>query len=279
VKLLTETVDGWFGLLQEADAFTEIVKRAANGDAGAVGEVYSRYTKKFVSMLKGRGLSVEDADDVVQNFFAEKVLGGNWLGKFAEKNPDASGQAYVRGMTRAVLNLAGDLRRKNKVRHASALTGAEKTKHSRAVDLRKVIAGAMDRVLKKYRPHEKAFLKALLTDKDGSFHSPKHGALQTIAKKHAPKGSKDPVNWGSALKRRFTKQFCTDKDLCGVLRTHQGQTVRATATKYACKGVPGACVEEIAVLAHGVTESETLLSEDVAIEMVLGWIRGQLASE
>lgn len=276
--MLAESVDSYFGLLQEADAFTELVKRAANGDTGAVGDVYTRYQPKFVSMLKGRGLSPEDAEDTVQTFFAEKVFAGSWLAKFAEKNPSANGQAYVRAMTRAVLNLAGDKRRKNKVRSAAPLTGGEKHKQTRASDLRKVVAVAMDRVLKKYKKHEQAFLKELMMS-GGTFHAPKHGALQKIAAKHAPANSKDKVNWGSALKRRFVKQFCTDPDLCGALRTHQGRTVRATAAKYACKGVPGACVEEIAVLSHGVTETETLISEDVALEMVLGWMSGLLASE
>jgi len=277
--LLAETIDAFFGLLQEADTFTEVAKRAANGDATAVGEIYTRYQPKLVSILKGTKLSQEDADDVVQSFFADKVFAGNFIGDFFAKNPTADGKALVRVMVVTIKRMALSLRRKHKVRSAAPLSGAERSVQTRSGDLRKVIAGAMDRILKKYKPHERAFLKELLMTNEGQFAPPKHGTLQTIATKHAPKGSKDPVNWGSALKRRFTKQFCTDRDLCSTLRTHQGETVRATSAKYICKGVKGACVEEIAVLALGITESETTISEDVAIEMVLGWVRSYLASE
>jgi len=281
VTLLAESVDAYFSLLTEADSFEATLKKAAAGDATAIGEIYTEYQPKFVYMLKGRKLSQDDADDAVQSFFADKVFGKNWIADFYTKNPTAKPVNFVRAMTRAILNSVVSARRKQSVRRTSPLAGNEAAKHtqSQSNSLRTVIKDALARIMKKYKPHEQAFINELLMGPEGSFAPPKHGALQVIAAKHAPKGSKDAANWGAQLRRRFTQQFCADREMCDTLRSHRGETVRATAAKYACKGVSGSCVEEVALLAYGIVESEALISEEVAVSMVLDWLREQIKPE
>lgn len=114
----------------------------------------------------------------------------------------------------------------------------------------------------------------LLFDPDGNLKADKKGEVQSLAVKYAP--SKDPKkagDWGAQQKRRFLQKLCTNQDLCDVIAgTRAGKNA-----KYICKGVKGSCAEAMEHFAglHGLIEgSDGWLTEEVAMDIVLSWLRG-----
>ena len=258
------------------------LKKAAAGDQQAVSDIFGLYYGEMMKVAKGRarGLSHDEVEDVVSDFFADKVVKGGAIKSFIAKG--GKPKDLVRFFARSVMNATSSANQ-NKARHGlrhKEMTGAEAQPDRGSTSVAtSTVRSAMKDILDApgVPAAERQFLKALMLDPSGAASGGK-GSIGKLAKQHFP-GAKDPANTGTKVKKRFLKRFCSNKAICDLLKD-AAPSARQKAKAF-CAGVPGACVEvmEIGFALNPLLEAEGDMSEDVMEDLVLGWIREHLATE
>ncbi len=257
----------------------ETLKKAAAGDKDALGDIYSRYYDELVKAARGRarGMSPDEVEDVVSDFFTHKVLGGNALQSFVGKG--GKPHDLVRFLARSVQNAVINKTKSPEKKHVELTGGETSSKKDSSGHTAGVVRKAVHQTLDApgIPAAEKQFLKSLLLSPEGGVSGGK-GNIGKLAAQHAPVGHKDPANWGTKVKKRFLQRFCTNRAICDLVKD-AAPSARQKAKAF-CASVPGACIEvvEVAFAASALMETqleaEVELSEDDADEMVLAWMRG-----
>ena len=277
--LIHEATTAYLGLMRLDEAVTppseETLKKAIAGDSAALGDLYTRYHSEMmkVARARARGLDQAAIEDVVQDFFAEKILTGKLLKQFKGKPKDLI-RFMVVAMSNAVRNANSD-RARSALRHKTidgAGDVAAKSSTSSPGATAKAVQAAFAKILKNYDANEASFVRALMVSPEGRVGGGK-GNIAALAAKHAPRSVKDKSSWGTKAKKRFLKRFCADQGICRLLR---GASPAAKKKAVAfCKGVRGSCVEMVEVFfaLHPLLEAESRLTEDEMEQSVLNWIR------
>lgn len=265
---------------EDKEKIAELVKGAAAGDKQAAGDLYTMYWDKIVSAVRGKsGLDPSAAEDAAQAAMMKTLMKPDYVKKFVAKPGE-----LIRGLMRVSINQGLDAKRKQKTRGAYEIqttdveAGASSAKGGRLSTVKRDrVRKAVRDSLRGLQGDAKKFVTELLFDREGNLKPDTKGELATLAVKYSP--SKDPKkagDWGAQQKRRFLKKLCTNQALCAVILG----TRAAKDAKFICKGVKDSCAEALEQLAglHDLVEgSEQWLTEEVATDIVLSWLRGVVA--
>ena len=283
VMLIHEAVDAMLTMsrvhLDEAvnPPSEETLKKAAAGDRDALGDIYSRYYSEMQKVARGRarGLDQDAINDLVQDFFADKVITGKLLKQFMAKGgkPNQLVRWMAVAMTNTIKN-ANMSRARHSLRH-KPMSGAEPAPaRTSQGTTAQIVRAAVQTLLNdpSFKSTERDFIKALMVDPSGAVSGGK-GGIGQLAAKYAPKSVNDKANWGTKAKKRFLKRFCADKGICKLVRSASPDAKRKASAF--CKGVKGSCVEMVEVFfaLHPLLEAEERISEDTMEESVLDWLR------
>jgi len=260
----------------------EILKKAAAGDQQAVSDIFGLYYGEMMKVAKGRarGLSHDEVENIVSEFFADKVVKGGAIKSFVSKG--GKPKDLVRFFARSVMNATSSANQ-GKARHGlrhKEMTGAEAQPDRSSTSVAtSTVRNALKDILDKpgMATAEKQFIRELMLDPSGAVGGGK-GGIGDLAKKHFPH-AKNPANTGTKVKKRFLQMFCSNKGICDLLKDAAPSARRQA--KVFCRGVAGACIEvvETAFALNPLLEAEGDMSEDVMEDLVLGWIREHLATE